>query len=48
MEHTAFGQGTVLAAEPSAGDVLLTVQFDKMDKPKRLLLKFAGSHMKKL
>ena len=48
MEHTAFGRGTVTAVQPMSGDAMVTVQFEKEDKPKRLMLKFAGGHMKKL
>nr|WP_325186035.1 UvrD-helicase domain-containing protein [uncultured Oscillibacter sp.] len=48
VEHTAFGQGTVLEVKPMSGDAMVTVQFQGAEKPKRLMLKFAGSHMKKL
>lgn len=48
VEHTAFGQGTVLDVKPMSGDAMVTVQFQGVEKPKRLMLKFAGSHMKKL
>ena len=48
VEHTAFGQGVVTAVQPMSGDAMITVQFDSIEKPKRLMLKFAGSHMKKL
>jgi len=48
VEHTAFGQGTVLEVQPMSGDAMVTVRFQKEEKPKRLMLKFAGSHMKKL
>ena len=48
VEHNAFGRGTVTAVQPMSGDAMVTVQFEKEDKPKRLMLKFAGSHMKKL
>ena len=48
VEHTAFGQGTVLSVQPMSGDAMVTVQFQGVEKPKRLMLKFAGSHMKKL
>ncbi len=48
VEHTAFGQGTVLEVKPMSGDAMVTVQFQGIEKPKRLMLKFAGSHMKKL
>ena len=48
VEHTAFGQGDVLEVQPMSGDAMVTVQFAGQEKPKRLMLKFAGSHMKKL
>lgn len=48
VEHTAFGQGEVLEVKPMSGDAMVTVQFQGAEKPKRLMLKFAGSHMKKL
>lgn len=48
VEHTAFGRGTVLAVQPMSGDAMVTVRFEGTEKPKRLMLKFAGSHMKKL
>ena len=48
VEHTAFGKGIVTAVQPMSGDAMITVQFEGMEKPKRLMLKFAGSHMKKL
>ena len=48
VEHTAFGHGTVLSVQPMSGDAMVTVQFQGTEKPKRLMLKFAGSHMKKL
>ena len=48
VEHTAFGRGTVLEVKPMSGDAMVTVRFQGAEKPKRLMLKFAGSHMKKL
>lgn len=48
VEHTAFGQGDVLEVQPMPGDAMVTVRFAGQEKPKRLMLKFAGSHMKKL
>ena len=48
VEHSAFGRGTVKAVQPMSGDAMVTVQFEKESKPKRLMLKFAGSHMKKV
>ena len=47
VEHNAFGQGTVLSVQKISGDALAEVDFEKAGK-KKLLLKFAGSHMKKL
>lgn len=48
VEHTAFGRGTVVSVQPMSGDAMITVRFQGEEKPKRLMLKFAGSHMKKL
>ena len=47
VEHTAFGRGMVLAVRPMGGDALAEVAFDNVGK-KKLMLKSAGSHMKKL
>ena len=47
VEHTAFGRGTVLSVQPMGGDALLTVAFDGAGS-KKLMLKAAGSHMKKI
>ena len=46
VEHSAFGQGTVLSVTPMGGDALLEVQFG--DIRKKLMWKTAGAHMKKL
>ena len=47
VEHTAFGKGMVLSVRPMGGDALVQVAFDKVGE-KKLMLKSAGSHMKKL
>jgi DNA helicase-2/ATP-dependent DNA helicase PcrA len=47
VEHTAFGKGMVLSVRPMGGDALAEVAFDKMGT-KKLMLKSAGAHMKKL
>ena len=47
VEHTAFGKGMVLSVRPMGGDALLEVAFDQVGS-KKLMLKAAGAHMKKL
>ena len=47
IEHTAFGKGMVLSVRPMGGDALVEVAFDQVGA-KKLMLKSAGSHMKKL
>ena len=47
VEHTAFGRGMVLSVRPMGGDALAEVAFDNVGK-KKLMLKSASSHMKKL
>ena len=47
VEHTAFGKGMVLSVRPMGGDALLEVAFDQMGT-KKLMLKSAGNHLKKL
>ena len=47
VEHTAFGKGMVVSVRPMGGDALLEVAFDGVGT-KKLMLKSAGSHMKKL
>ena len=47
VEHTAFGKGMVLSVRPMGGDALVEVAFDQVGA-KKLMLKSAGSHMKKL
>ena len=46
VEHTAFGTGTVLSVRPMGGDALAEVAFP--GGTKKLMLKSAGRHMKKL
>ena len=46
VEHTAFGEGSVEDVQPMSGDVMVTIRFDGMERPKRLMLKYAGAHMK--
>ncbi len=48
VEHTAFGTGTVLSVKPMGGDALAEVAFEGMERPKKLMLKAAGKHLKKL
>ena len=47
VQHTAFGSGTVLSVLPMGGDVLVEIEFETAGK-KKLMLKTAGAHMKKL
>jgi DNA helicase-2/ATP-dependent DNA helicase PcrA len=47
VEHTAFGRGTVVSVHPMGGDALVEVAFDTAGS-KKLMLKSAGAHMKKL
>ena len=47
IEHTAFGRGTVQSVRPMGGDALVEVAFDS-GAAKKLMLKSAGAHMKKL
>ena len=47
VEHTAFGKGMVLSVRPMGGDALVEVAFDNVGR-KKLMLKSAGSHMRKL
>ena len=46
MEHTAFGKGSVVSVKPMGGDALAEVAFESGTK--KLMLKSAGKHMKKL
>jgi len=47
VSHTAFGKGMVLSVRPMGGDALIEVAFDTVGA-KKLMLKAAGKHMKKL
>ena len=47
VQHTAFGEGMVLSVRPMGGDALVEVAFDKVGT-KKLMLKSAGNHMKKM
>ncbi len=47
VEHTAFGRGTVLTVRPMGGDALIEVAFEG-GSTKKLMLRSAGAHMKKL
>lgn len=47
VEHSAFGKGMVLSVRPMGGDALIEVAFDGIGT-KKLMLKSAGVHMKKL
>jgi DNA helicase-2/ATP-dependent DNA helicase PcrA len=47
VDHTAFGRGMVLSVRPMGGDALVEVAFDKVGT-KKLMLKSAGKHMKKV
>ena len=45
--HDAFGKGMVLSVRPMGNDALIEVAFDKVGT-KKLMLKAAGSHIKKM
>ncbi len=45
--HDAFGKGMVLSVRPMGNDALIEVAFDKVGT-KKLMLKAAGSHIKKV
>lgn len=47
VQHTAFGTGTVISVLPMGGDALVEIEFETAGK-KKLMLKTAGAHMKKL
>ena len=47
VEHSAFGQGTVLSVTPMGGDALMEVAFGEGVR-KKLMWKTAGAHMRKL
>ena len=46
VEHTAFGKGSVVSVKPMGGDALAEVAFE--GGTKKLMLKAAGKHLKKL
>ena len=46
VSHDAFGSGMVLSVRPMGNDALIEVAFDKVGT-KKLMLKAAGSHLKK-
>ncbi len=49
VEHDTFGKGTVLSTQPMSGDMLAVIQFENATYgTKKLLLKYAGAHLKKL
>ena len=47
VEHKAFGQGMILSVQKMGGDALLEIAFNNVGT-KRLMLKAAAQHMKKL
>ena len=47
LEHKAFGRGMVLSVQKMGGDALIEIAFDNVGT-KRLMLKSAAQHMKKL
>ena len=47
VSHGAFGKGMVLSVRPMGNDALIEVAFDKVGT-KKLMLKTAGKHLKKL
>ncbi len=47
LEHKAFGRGMVLSIQKMGGDALIEIAFDNVGT-KRLMLKSAAQHMKKL
>ena len=46
--HTAFGQGTILSLQKMASDALVEISFQGAAGTKRLMLRSAAAHMKKL
>ncbi len=44
LSHSAFGEGTLTSVKPTAGDLLLEIDFDTAGK-KRLMAKFAQKYM---
>ena len=47
VQHSAFGKGMILSVTKAGGDAMLEIAFDNVGT-KRLMLKFASSHMKKV
>ena len=47
VHHDAFGKGMLISVQPMGGDALIEVAFDNVGT-KRLMLKAAAQHMKKL
>ena len=47
LQHSAFGKGTVVSVKPTAGDLLLEIDFEQSGK-KRLMAKFAQKYMKQI
>ena len=47
VEHSAFGQGTVLSVQPMGGDALVEIAFDGVGV-KRLMLRAAAPNMEKM
>ena len=47
VEHKAFGRGVVRSLRNMAGDTLVEVEFENSGV-KRLMLNYAGAHMRKL
>ena len=47
VDHKAFGKGMVLSVQAMGGDALVEIAFDNVGT-KRLMLKAASAHMKKL
>ena len=45
VEHTAFGRGHITELTPMGGDMLLTIEFDKVGK-KRVMANTASRFMK--
>ena len=47
LQHSAFGKGTVVSVKPTAGDLLLEIDFEQSGK-KRLMAKYAQKYMKQI
>lgn len=48
IKHDAFGLGRVLDIKKISNDFLVVVQFEKDEKPKRFLMKYAGKFIQKV